>query len=200
MPVVLAGLLASLALIIAIGAQNAFVLRQGLARNHIGLVIAICAGSDALLIAIGVSGLAGAIRTYPQVLDVLTWVGVIYLTGFALHSFWKARRPTALVASGELPRSAAAVALMALGFTYLNPHVYLDTVLMLGTIANQYGPDRWLFALGAAAASLLWFTILGLGARFSSRWMSRPATWRILDILIGIVMLAIAVKLLRSGL
>lgn len=200
MPVVLAGLLSSLALIVAIGAQNAFVLRQGLARNHVGLVIAICAGSDVLLITAGVSGLAGAIRTYPRLLDVLTWVGVVYLTGFALHSFWKARRPAALIAAGEAPHSAAAVALMALGFTYLNPHVYLDTVLMLGTIANQYGDQRWLFALGAAAASLAWFTSLGLGARVSARWMSRPGTWRVLDIAIGLIMLAIAARLLRSGL
>ena len=182
----LAGLLTGLSLIVAIGAQNAYLLRLGLTRTHVGTAVVICGTSDVLLIVLGVGGIGRLTRTYPQVLEVLRWVGVAYLVGYALHSFWRATRREVLLPSSSAPPSLAVVASTTLAFTFLNPHVYLDTVLLLGSIANQYGANRWLFAAGACAGSIAWFTGLGYGARAASRWMSRPATWRALDVVIGV--------------
>ena len=189
------GFLAGLALIVAIGAQNAYVLRLGLARNHVAVAVAICAISDAVLIAAGISGLGAIVRNYPQALIVMKWVGVAYLLWFAAASFWRARSPEVLLPSDAVPQSLRSVVLMTLGFTWLNPHVYVDTVLLLGSIGNQYGADRWWFGLGAVTASIVWFVSLGFGARWLSRWMSRPLTWRLLDLAIGVIMIAIAVRL-----
>jgi L-lysine exporter family protein LysE/ArgO len=191
---------AGLALIVAIGAQNAFVLRQGLAREHVGLVVVICAVSDALLIVLGIGGVGTLLRAAPDLLEVVRWVGVAYLGANAALALRRALRPGALLVEGGPTRSPAAVAAAALGFTYLNPHVYLDTVLLLGAIGSGFGPERWTFALGAALASGTWFTGLGFGARGAARWMGRPATWRALDVGIAAVMLAIAIGLARADL
>jgi L-lysine exporter family protein LysE/ArgO len=189
------GFFTGLTLIIAIGAQNAFVLRLGLARNHVGIAVVVCAVSDVLLIVLGISGLGALFRSLPTALVVMRWVGVIYLLWYAFRSFRSALRPQALIAGEQEPLSRRSVLLMVLGFTFLNPHVYLDTVLLLGSIGNQYEPNEWWFALGASIASVTWFVTLGFGARIAAPLMSRPVTWRILDIGIGLVMVAIALRL-----
>jgi L-lysine exporter family protein LysE/ArgO len=200
MGAILAGLLTGLSLIIAIGAQNAYVLRMGLSRHHVGLIVAICAASDIVLIVLGIAGIGSVIRSASWALQALRWVGVAYLSLFALRSFWRALRPGVLLPSGAQQPTARAVVSATLAFTFLNPHVYLDTVLLLGSIGNQYGHGRWLFALGASLSSIVWFSGLGYGARFASRLMSRPSTWRALDSAIGVVMLLIALKLTLSPL
>jgi len=191
-----AGLLTGLSLIVAIGAQNAYVLRQGLARQHVGLVVAICALSDVVLIVAGVAGIGGVIEHAPWVLDVVRWLGVAFLTWYGVSSLLRARKPEALEAASGATVSRRGVAVRALALTWLNPHVYLDTVLLLGTIANHEGSTgRWWFAAGAATASILWFCGLGFGARYASRFLSSPRAWQVLDVLIGLTMLAIALKL-----
>lgn len=198
MDAALAGLLTGLSLIVAIGAQNAYVLRLGLAREHVGLAVAICAAADALLIAAGVAGLGALVRAHGDVLTAITLLGAAYLGWFALRSFLRARRPAALTPAERPPGPTRGVALTVLALTFLNPHVYLDTVLLLGTIGASFGDQRWWFALGAALASAIWFSGLGFGARLLTPLMARPATWRVLDAAIGVVMLAIAILLVRS--
>ena len=200
MDVAISGFFAGLSLIVAIGAQNVYVLRLGLARNHVAIAVGICATADVALILAGVAGVGAVVRAHPDALVVVKWVGFAYLLGYALHSFWRARRPEVLLPADEPPRSRAAVAATVAAFTFLNPHVYLDTVLLLGSIGNQYGDERWWFAAGACVASITWFCSLGFGATAAARLMSRPVTWRVLDIVIGVVMLLIAVSLLRSDL
>ena len=129
-------------------------------------------------------------------LELVKWVGVTYLSIFALRSFWKARFPQVLLPAGDSPRRLAAVIAATLGFTFLNPHVYLDTVLLVGSIGNQYESDRWWFALGAALASLTWFVTLGFGSRAAAPLMSQPRTWRILYTALGVIMLMIALRLI----
>lgn len=194
MSVLAAGLLTGLALIVAIGAQNAFVLRQGLRREHVGAVVAVCAASDVLLILTGTAGIGLLVRNVPWALEALRWLGVAYLVWFALSSFRSALRPGALEA--QAPRSRSSVVGTTLALTWLNPHVYLDTVVMLGNLANQHGPDgRWVFAGGACAASVLWFSLLGWGARALAGPLGRPAVWRGVDLAVGVLMLAIAARL-----
>ena len=192
----LAGLVTGLSLIVAIGAQNAYVLRQGLAREHVGTVVLVCTVSDVVLIVAGVSGIGAIVEEAPWALDVVRWLGVAFLGWYGVSSLLRARRSEALFAAngtGSVRRSAVG---RALALTWLNPHVYLDTVLLLGTVANHQGPSgRWWFALGACAASTLWFTGLGYGARLASRMLSRPRAWQVLDVAIGVVMLVIAVRL-----
>jgi L-lysine exporter family protein LysE/ArgO len=168
---------------------------MGLSRHHISLIVAICAASDIVLIVLGIAGIGSIIRSEPSALQILRWVGVVYLSLFALRSFWRALRPEVLLPSESLKPTRRAVVSTTLAFTFLNPHVYLDTVLLLGSIGNQYGHQRWLFALGASMSSLAWFSGLGYGARFASRLMSRSVTWRALDCVIGVVMLLIALRL-----
>jgi L-lysine exporter family protein LysE/ArgO len=190
------GLLTGLSLIIAIGAQNAFVLRQGLTRQHVLAVVLFCAVSDALLIVLGMLGLGVAIMSLPVLLEVFRFGGAAYLVYFAVTSFRRALRPQALEAGGAKAGSLVAALTTAAALTYLNPHVYIDTVLLLGSIGNQFGEDRWLFAFGAATGSLIWFFSLGFGAKLLSRFVTRPSFWKYLDISIGVVMLAIALMLL----
>ena len=199
MDVALAGFLTGLSLIVAIGAQNAYVLRLGLARNHVGVAVVICAGADALLIAIGVGGLGAIVQTHGDVLTAIALLGGAYLLWFAFRSFRSALHPDVLLPSQQEPQAVAAVALAVLGLTFLNPHVYLDTILLVGTIGASFGADRWWFALGAAIASVVWFIGLGFGARLLSPLMARPVTWRVLDAAIGVVMLTIAIVLVRSA-
>jgi L-lysine exporter family protein LysE/ArgO len=191
---IFAGLLTGLSLIVAIGAQNAYVLRMGLSRHRVGLIVTICAASDILLIFVGVAGIGGVIRSAPAALQILRWIGVVYLSLFALRSFWRAFHPQILHPSKAQAPTTKVVA-ATLGLTFLNPHVYLDTVLLLGSIGNQYGHGRWLFAIGASISSMAWFSCLGYGARLASRLVSRPTTWRILDSVIGVVIILVALRL-----
>jgi len=198
--VALAGLLTGLSLIVAIGAQNAYVLRLGLGRTRVALAVVICAASDVLLILLGIAGIGAIVKAAPAALTVVKWVGIAYLVAFGLRSLWRAGRPEVLLPSDSATPSRRGVAATTLAFTFLNPHVYIDTVLLLGSVGNQYGDQRWLFALGACLASILWFSALGFGARSAAPLMSRPITWRILDTGIGLVMLLIAWNLLRTDL
>jgi L-lysine exporter family protein LysE/ArgO len=191
-----AGLITGLTLIVAIGAQNAYVLRQGLAREHVGIVVAICTLSDVVLIFAGVSGIGSIVAHAPWVLDVVRWLGVAFLGWYGVSSLLRARSGESLHAAEARTVGRRGVAGKALALTWLNPHVYLDTVLLLGSIANHEGPaGRWWFAIGACVASTLWFCGLGLGARYASRFLSSARAWQVLDVLIGLTMLAIAVKL-----
>lgn len=193
-----AGLLTGLSLIVAIGAQNAFVLRQGLARRHVGPVVAVCAISDLVLIVAGVAGIGTVVEHAGWVIDVVRWAGVAFLTWYAVGALLRARRATSLeAATGEDATLGRAVR-TAVALTWLNPHVYLDTVLLLGSIANTH-PERWWFAVGAGTASILWFSGLGFGARLAHRWLSTPRAWQVLDVLIGLTMLAIAASLALGG-
>jgi len=189
------GLATGLTLIIAIGAQNAYVLRQGLLRQYVGPVVAVCAVSDVVLIVAGVSGIGTVVEQAGWILDVVRWLGVAFLTWYGVSSLLRARRPQTLEAARAGAPSLRAAVGTAVALTWLNPHVYLDTVLLLGSIANAQGDGRWWFTLGACAASLLWFTALGFGARLAERALATPRAWRILDVLIGLTMLAIAVRL-----
>ena len=189
------GLLTGLSLIIAIGAQNAFVIRQGLTKKHVLLVVAICAISDALLILLGVAGLGALISGLPWLLEIIRWFGVAYLTWFGIRSIRSAFKTQTLDASGVQSSSAKSVVLSVLGFTFLNPHVYLDTVILLGSISNQFGQDKWWFAFGAVVASFLWFSSIGFGAKAASRFMAKPVFWKVLDLVIAAVMFGIAILL-----
>jgi len=193
------GLVTGLSLIVAIGAQNAYVLRQGLAREHIGVVVAICALSDLVLITAGVAGIGTLVERAGWVLDVVRWLGVAFLGWYGVTSLLRARRADALLAAATRTTGVRGVAIRAVALTWLNPHVYLDTVLLLGSIANHEGPSgRWWFALGACLASVLWFSGLGYGARRAGRFLSSPRAWQALDVLIGVTMLAIALMLARG--
>ncbi|ASY17310.1 LysE/ArgO family amino acid transporter [Candidatus Planktophila versatilis] len=192
----LPGLLTGLSLIIAIGAQNAFVIRQGLAKSNVLLVVVICAASDALLIFLGTGGLGAVIQSQPRALEIIRWFGVAYLTFFGLNTLRKVFRPGALSIEGETSISRKAAIASVLGFTFLNPHVYLDTVILLGSISNQFHSDRWYFALGAAIGSILWFSALGFGARAASRFMTKLIFWKVLDYIIANVMFAVAIFLI----
>lgn len=209
---VLAGLGLGLSLIVAIGAQNVFVLRQGIRREHVLAVVIICALSDAALIAAGVAGLGFILSAAPWLVIVARWAGALFLLTYGVMAARRAWRggeeldvdtadsPASRSGVGEstttLNRTRLApVILTTLALTWLNPHVYLDTVLMLGSIAATHGDERWLFAGGAIAASILWFTALGFGARYLGRWLRTPRSWRILDAVISVVMIAIAISL-----
>lgn len=186
------GFLTSLGLIMAIGAQNAFVIRQGLTRKHVLLVVAICGLADAALIALGIGGLGAIITGLPWLLEVVRWFGVAYLVWFGISSLRKVFKNESMPTEGSATDSAKKVALTVLGFTFLNPHVYLDTVILLGSIGNQFGANKWFFALGAALGSLLWFASIGWGARLASRFMTKPIFWKVLDSAIALVMFSIA--------
>jgi len=189
---IIPGLLAGFSLIIAIGAQNAFVIRQGLTKKFVLLTVLICAFSDALLIALGASGLGALINSNKNILEFVRWFGVIYLLWFAFKSAKSVFKKGVLNSVGDASANRKSVVLTVLGLTFLNPHVYLDTVILLGSISNQFGNDKWLFVLGATIASFIWFTAIGFGAKSASRFMSRPIFWKILDSIIAAIMLSIA--------
>jgi len=201
---VFSGLGLGLSLIVAIGAQNVFVLRQGIRREHVLAVVVICAVSDALLIAAGVAGLGFVISAAPWLVVVARWAGALFLLAYGLLAARRAWRggeqlrvetPDADAGTTRPGSARTVTAPTVLALTWLNPHVYLDTVLMLGSIAATHGDERWLFAAGAIAASILWFTALGFGARFLGRWLRTERSWRILDALIAVVMITLAVSL-----
>ena len=192
----ISGLLLGASLIIAIGAQNAFILRQGLLRQHVFILSLICALSDALLIAAGVAGLGTLISQSPKLITAVTIGGALFLFSYAIIAFRRALKPEVLKAAnaGEARLGPAIAACLA--FTFLNPHVYLDTVVLLGSLSAAYeGQARLAFGLGAATASFVWFFGLGYGARLLEPVFARPASWRVLDFLIGAVMSAIGLSL-----
>ncbi|WP_309129723.1 LysE/ArgO family amino acid transporter [Microbacterium sp.] len=209
-----AGLGLGLSLIIAIGAQNVFVLRQGLRREHVLPVVAICALSDAVLIVAGVAGLGFVIGNAPWLVVVARWAGAVFLVAYgvlAARRAWRGEDQGLTAddggtgygtAGGSLtttrtaaPARLAPVLATVLALTWLNPHVYLDTVLMLGSVAATHGSGRWVFAAGAVLASILWFTGLGFGARHVGRWLRTRRAWRILDAGIAVVMVVLGVSL-----
>jgi L-lysine exporter family protein LysE/ArgO len=201
----LAGLGLMLSLIVAIGAQNLFVLRQGLLREHVGLVVAICAGSDALLTIVGVSGMGALVDSHPGVVTVVTWAGAAFLATYGVLAARRAFRPAVLDAeqgegsgSAVVVASAGSVALTCLALTWLNPHVYLDTVFLVGTVGAGHASPL-LFTIGAITASVSWFAALGYGARLLQPLFRSPLAWRILDAIIAVVMLALAVTLALSA-
>lgn len=196
MSTALLGFVTSLSLIIAIGAQNAFVLRQGLRREHVPTVVLLCALADALLITAGVAGLGALIVEHPVALAVTRCAGAAFLLGFAAVAVRRALRPDHLDPAETGASGLTGVVLACLGFTFLNPHVYLDTVVLLGSLAAQHGPGRWAFGAGAATASLIWFTALGFGARRLAPLFARPRAWQLLDAGIAVVMVALAAWLL----
>lgn len=231
--IAIAGLGLGLSLIVAIGAQNAYVLRQSALREHVLAVLLVCILSDATLILAGVAGLGAIIDHAPWAITMMRWLGVAFLTGYGLLAARRAWRPSgrALDAGGDAPEQAhpasgtdaekdssataeapvltatrtrattgrgrlLPVVLTTLALTWLNPHVYLDTVVLIGSVANTHGPDgRWVFAIGACLGSVVWFTALGFGARLLSRRLSSPQAWRVLDGLIALVMLGLALML-----
>ncbi|MDZ4280820.1 LysE/ArgO family amino acid transporter [Hydrogenophaga sp.] len=201
-PVFVQALFLSLGLIVAIGAQNAFVLRQGLRREHVGSVVVFCAVADAVLIAAGVLGMAQALANSPGIARALALAGAAFLAVYGGRALRRARRPQPLLVTGgnvSLTRGAALA--QAAAFTLLNPHVYLDTVLLVGSIgAQQPAALRGWFVAGASTASLLWFGLLGFGARWMAPWFARPRAWQVLDALIGVTMWVLAALLLRHAL
>jgi L-lysine exporter family protein LysE/ArgO len=193
------GLLISLGLIIAIGTQNAYVLAQSLRREHHLSVALLCIVCDVVLVAAGVFGLANVLAHSPMLLAVARWGGVIFLLWYGAMALRRAVSPQSLAqgdADGQ--RSRRAVLLTALAVTLLNPHVYLDTVLLIGSLgAQQAVPGA--YVAGAASASVLWFSTLAIGAAWLAPWLARPTTWRLLDLMVAVMMFSVAVQLIRTA-
>lgn len=191
------GFLVSISLIAAIGAQNAFVLRQGLRREHVLAVVAVCALSDALLIAVGVAGFGAASRVVPWLADAMLWAGVAFLVVYGalrLRAAWQGGE--ALMPAADSAAPLGRVVATCLLLTWANPHVYLDTVVLLGAVSSQYAPHGLAFGIGAATASFVFFAALGFGARLLAPVFARPRSWVILEAVVGLTMWAIAASLL----
>ncbi|MEU7576568.1 LysE family transporter [Streptomyces sp. NPDC041068] len=195
-----AGFGTGLSLIVAIGAQNALVLRQGIRRQAVFTVVAVCALSDAVLIAAGVAGVGAVVTAWPPALTLVGLIGGGFLISYAALAARRALRPSALTATGATAGSRRAALLACLAMTWLNPHVYLDTVLLLGSVAAGHDGQRWAFGIGAVLGSLCWFTALGYGARLLSGFFARPGSWRVLDGLIAATMGVMGVTLLVGAL
>ncbi|MCB1478642.1 MAG: amino acid transporter [Rhodobiaceae bacterium] len=193
------GFLVGLGLIVAIGAQNAFVLRQGLMREHVLPVVLLCALSDAILIAAGVLGMGTLISQSPLLIRIATWGGAAFLLVYAGLALKRATAPESLRADDHKQGSLSAVLTAAMLFTWANPHVYLDTIVLFGSLSAAYENEtRLAFWAGGSLGSLVWFAALGFGARLLAPLFARPVAWRILDILIAVIMTAIAISLLRG--
>lgn len=215
----LAGLGLGLSLIVAIGAQNLFVLRQGLRREHVLAIALVCTVSDVVLIVVGVSGIGLILHTAPWLAVVMRYAGAAFLVVYAILALRRAWRPNGqalrvdaadptvgragVAATGRTATATTArlapVLATCLALTWLNPHVYLDTVFLLGSVSSTHGDMRWWFALGSACASAVWFFTLAYGARYLGRWLSTRRAWRILDGVIGVVMLALATNLVVAA-
>ncbi|WP_245548748.1 LysE/ArgO family amino acid transporter [Nocardia exalbida] len=195
------GLGFGLSLIVAIGAQNAFVLRQGISGSHVHAVVAVCAVSDMVLIAAGVAGFGVLVESAPAVLGVARYAGAAFLIGYAVLAVRRAFGAAVLrTEAGRAGAALGATVATTLALTWLNPHVYLDTVVLLGSFASTYAsPDRWFLGAGAMLASVLWFTALGFGARLLGPLFTRPLAWRVLDSLIAAVLLGLGMGLLCGG-
>ena len=200
-PAFTTGFVLGATLIVAIGAQNAFVLRQGIRKEHVAAIVAFCALSDLLLIGAGVAGLAGILGDSPTLVALLTIAGSAFLVWYGIKALRRALFPQSLrAAAGGEPLSLANAMAQAAGFTLLNPHVYLDTVLLMGSIGTRQPPDmRIWFVGGAACASGVWFTTLGFGARLLAPIFARPRAWQVLDSVVGLTMLSLAALLIRQG-
>ncbi|MGX5207418.1 LysE/ArgO family amino acid transporter [Streptomyces violaceus] len=196
-----AGFGTGLSLIVAIGAQNAFVLRQGIRRDAVLAVVGICALSDAALITLGVGGVGAVVVTWPGALTAVGWIGGAFLLCYGALAARRVFRPDggALRADGEAAGSRRRAVLTCLAMTWLNPHVYLDTVFLLGSVAADHGPLRWTFGLGAVLASLCWFTALGFGARLLGRHLAKPAAWRVMDGLVAATMIVLGAALITGS-
>ncbi|MGW2516700.1 LysE/ArgO family amino acid transporter [Streptomyces sp. NPDC001617] len=195
-----AGFGTGLSLIVAIGAQNAFVLRQGIRRDAVLAVVGICALSDAALIALGVGGVGALVVAYPGALTAVGWIGGAFLLCYGALAARRVVRPQgALSTEGRAEGSRRRAVLTCLALTWLNPHVYLDTVFLLGSIAADRGALRWTFGLGAAFASLCWFAALGFGGRLLSRFLAKPSAWRVLDGLVAATMITLGVTLVARA-
>jgi L-lysine exporter family protein LysE/ArgO len=201
-PSFLTGFTLGASLIMAIGAQNAFVLRQGLRREHVAAVVAVCALLDVLLMAVGVSGLGAVLGGRPRLIQAATWAGAVVLAWYALSAFRRALAPLSLSAQpGGQAQPARQVVVQALSISLLNPHVYLDTVLLLGSVgAQQPAGTQMAFLLGSGLSSLVWFAGLGFGARLLSPLFVRPQAWRVLDLVVGLTMAWIAYGLAAGAL
>lgn len=201
-PVFVQGLALSFGLIVAIGAQNAFVLRQGLRREHVGSVALFCASADAALIVAGVFGMAQALGERPALASALALAGAVFMAWYGWKALVRIRHPDRLQAStdGQVLTRGAVLA-QAAAFTLLNPHVYLDTVLLVGGLGAQQPADlqAW-FAAGAVLASAVWFTLLGFGARWLAPWFAHPKSWQVLDGLIGLTMWVLSGLMIRQAL
>ena len=196
--VILSGFATTMALIAAIGAQNAFVLRQGIRGEHVLPVVALCTVSDLVLIFAGIAGFGALVAAHPDVVTVAKFGGAAFLIGYGLLAARRAVTPGTLTPSEANPARLAGVLITCLALTFLNPHVYLDTVILLGALANEHRDERWLFGVGAVAASAVWFTSLGFGARRLGRLFASAKTWRILDAAIALTMFALAISLVVS--
>ena len=196
----LVGIGSGLSLIMAIGAQNAFVLRQGIRREHVLPVVLICGLTDAVLELAGVAGIGFVVERAPLVLEIVRWGGVLFLLWYAWTAFQRARRPEVLVAGEGSGGSLRRTVLACLAITWLNPHVYLDTMVLMGSIGNAQGdPGKWWFVAGGALASIVWFALIGYGARALTRFFATPKSWRILDGVVAVTMLVIAARLAFGG-
>src|SRR5210317_437061 len=192
----IAGFTLGLSLILAIGAQNAFVLRQGLKKQHVFVVCLICALSDAILVVVGVSGFGMIVKESPWIETLSRYGGAVFLGFYAIKSFIAAFRTNhSLDPADEISTSLKKTVFICLAFTRLNPHVYLDTVVLLGSISTQFKAGKSLFAYGAVTASFLFFFTLGYGARILIPFFQKPVSWKVLDFVIGLVMLSIALSL-----
>jgi L-lysine exporter family protein LysE/ArgO len=192
----IAGYLVSISLIAAIGAQNAFVLRQGIRREHVGWVVLVCATSDSVLIAAGVAGFGAASQSVPWLADAMRVVGVAFLLVYGALRFRAAwLGGEALVAAATSPVALRRVIMTVLVLTWANPHVYLDTVVLIGAISAQYAPHGLAFGIGASAASASFFMALGYGARLLAPVMAQPRSWVVLEVIVGITMWTIAAAL-----
>ena len=192
----LKGYLTSLSLILAIGAQNAFVLRQGIRREHVLAVVTLCAVSDALLIAAGVAGFGVVTEALPWIVPAMRWLGVAFLLWYGLLRFKAALKGgEALMPAEAAPAPLRDVLVTLALLTWANPHVYLDTMVLLGSISTHYAPDEAIFGLGAALGSFSFFAVLGFGARLLAPLFATPRAWVILELLVGLTMWAIALGL-----
>ena len=192
----ISGYLVAISLIAAIGAQNAFVLRQGIRREHVGWVVFVCAASDAVLIAAGVAGFGAGSQGVPWLGDAMLWAGVAFLLVYGALRFRAAwQGGEALVPAAAAPVAVRRVVATCLLLTWANPHVYLDTVVLIGAISAQYAPHGLAFGIGAAAASASFFAALGYGARLLAPVMARPRAWVVLEVIVGATMWAIAAAL-----
>ncbi len=197
-----AGFGMGLSLIVAIGAQNSYLLRQSISRERAGVVATICIASDLVLILLGISGIGVIVQQAPLIIEVLRWCGAAFLLGYGILAARRALGPRQTLDAGTGgSASATRVIITALALTWLNPHVYLDTVLLLGTVANTHGPDgRWVFGAGAIVASVLWFLTLAFAGRLLRPAFAKPLTWRLLDGVIAMIMFGLGGSLIVSGL
>lgn len=192
-----AGFGTGLSLIVAIGSQNAFLLQQGLRGGAVAPLVVICAVSDLVLIGLGVSGIGAVLGRWPTAIGVIAVGGGLFLIAYGALAARRAFRASVMTVGEERTPLRKAV-LSCVGFTWLNPHVYLDTVLLLGSVAVAHGDGRWLFGLGAGIASAVWFSALGFGARRLAGVFARPAAWRVLDVFIAVTMTALGVSMVLS--